>query len=232
MNDEAAQVPALAFPPFTGARRVRAELLAGILRSGRSVPDEAFDEIYPEPVRSLSSVHWSPVRVCARAVELLALRPGARLLDVGAGVGKFCIIAAAMSGTQVVGIERRPELAEVAREAARRLGIAVEIVSGSFDAYLPSCDAAYFFNPFREAVLLPGVASAIPSAAAVTSDIAAAEKFLEAAAIGMRVVFFYGFGGSVPRGYERLAQETLAGGALELWEKRTLPQTTRGAREV
>ena len=45
----------LAFPPFTRARRVRAELVTGILRSGRPVPDETFDEIYPEAVRSISS---------------------------------------------------------------------------------------------------------------------------------------------------------------------------------
>ena len=34
----------LAFPPFTHPRRIRSELVAGILRSGRRVPDESFDE--------------------------------------------------------------------------------------------------------------------------------------------------------------------------------------------
>ena len=132
MTGERAEDP-LAFAPFTRARRVRAELVAGILRSGRVVPDETFDEIYPDAVRHASPIHWTPMRVCARVVDLLRLSSGDRLLDVGAGAGKFCIVAAAMSRARVRGIERYPELTAVAREASRRLKIEVEIESGSFD---------------------------------------------------------------------------------------------------
>ncbi len=109
---------ALAFPSFTRARQVRAELVAAILRRGRSVPDETFDEIYPEAIRRVSPAHWTPIRVAARVVELLALPPSAHVLDVGAGAGKFCIAVAAMSGARVRGVEREPELVAVAREAA------------------------------------------------------------------------------------------------------------------
>lgn len=216
----------LAFPPFTAARRTRAELVAGILRSGRVVPDDAFDEIYPVAVKDASEAHWTPVGVCARILELLRLRPGAFLLDVGAGAGKFCIVAAAMSQVRVRGIERRPELAEVARQAARRLGVAVDIRDGTFghdDDDLEEVDAAYFFNPFKETIPLTGAATEEPTASSVANSIAATEAFLDGARIGMRIVTYCGFGGVIPPSYERLASEVWNEGALELWEKRLGP---------
>src|ERR1700712_3448736 len=119
--ESCAATDALAFPSSSPARRVRAALVAGILRSGRAVPDEMFDEVYPDVIRKASAEHWTPMLVCQRAVELVGLRAGDRLLDVGAGVGKFCIAAAAMTGASVRGVERQSQLVAVAREAARRL---------------------------------------------------------------------------------------------------------------
>jgi len=51
---------ALAFAPFTRARSVRAELVAGILRSGRTVPDEGLSE---------DLVAREPPRSCRRGVD-------------------------------------------------------------------------------------------------------------------------------------------------------------------
>jgi SAM-dependent methyltransferase len=219
-----AEIDPLAFAPFTRARRMRAELVAGILRAGRAVPDETFDELYPDAVRRVSSFHWTPVRVCFRVAELLRLGRGERILDIGAGAGKFSIVAAVTSGACVRGVEREPLLADVAREAARRFGVDVEIVDGTFENEDPaSFDAVYLFNPFVEMLLLPGLARDVPPdrfGARVAADVAAAERFLASMRAGSRLVTYCGFGGKVPPTFERRSGEPWDGGILELWEKR------------
>src|SRR5438309_796822 len=73
-----------------------------LLRDGVS-DDIYFDRIYPEWARKLSRIHWTPIPVVRRAVELLTegreLDP-VRILDVGSGAGKFCLIGAAISYAQ------------------------------------------------------------------------------------------------------------------------------------
>jgi SAM-dependent methyltransferase len=217
---------ALSFPPLTWERNARIQLLARELRAAEMVRDEVFDQIYPPAVRRLSWLHWSPMRACVRAVKLLALTRETRLLDVGAGAGKFCIVAASMSGARIRGIERSPYFAQVARAAAVRLGVTVDIVDGTLEDEAPSSvDALYFFNPFAETPNLPGVAmegSRDERLARARRDVATAEAFLERADVGTRVVTFFGFGGRMPRSFERVTREACAGGVLELWEKRSV----------
>lgn len=58
------------------------------------------------------------------------------------------------------------------------------------------------------------------SGARTAADIVTAEGVLAAARVGVRIVTFCGFGGTMPSQYERLTQEPWDGGLLELWQKR------------
>src|SRR5687767_357801 len=108
--------------PSSSIPEWRAEVWARLSR-GEPVSDSAFDHIYPEHVRAVSDVHWTPVDVARQAVALLAPKPGTRVLDVGSGAGKLCFIGAAVTGATFVGIEQRQWLVELTNELAARAEI-------------------------------------------------------------------------------------------------------------
>ena len=58
----------------------------------RSSEDEKFERVYPARIRKLSAIYWTPVAVAAEAARLLVTRPGLRVLDVGCGPAKFCLV--------------------------------------------------------------------------------------------------------------------------------------------
>ena len=68
-----------------------------------SVEDEKFDLIYPPQIRELSSLHWTPVAVAAEAAKLLVTAPGTRVLDIGCGPGKFCLVGASLTDGRFTG---------------------------------------------------------------------------------------------------------------------------------
>ena len=218
----------LTFPELTPVLRARADAVSEALRSGVVVDDVDLEVLFPDAVHEASFVHGTPVRVTARIVALLGLGPGDRVLDIGAGAGKFAIVASALSGARVRGVERDPRLVAVAREAARRLRVQVTFEEGSFTPVAAEgADVVYLFNPFTPTAFLPGSwpgkrrGPRGTAAAERASAIAAVTDFLAGARAGLRVVTFCGFGGAMPSSYARLAHETWDEGALEVWQKRS-----------
>ena len=55
--------------------------------------DIHFDNLYPEYIQRNSQNHWTPLSVATAAANFLAAVPNAKILDAGAGAGKFCIAA-------------------------------------------------------------------------------------------------------------------------------------------
>lgn len=192
------------------------------IRDGDPVDDRAFDAVYPPGLRRASPVYWTPIDAAARAATLLATEPGARILDVGSGVGKFCIVAASLGVAQVSGIEHRARLVGIAEEAAKRFEVDVAFKRGTLDDCDPGVvDGVYFFNPFLENLCPPEDwldTTVELGPERFVRDIARAEAFLRAARVGTKVVTYCGFGGRIPRGYERVFAEN-RGGLLELWVK-------------
>lgn len=186
---------------------------------GDEVSDAELDQVFPEELRDRSSLHWTPVDVARRAAQLLAPTPGLRLLDVGAGVGKVCVVGALVTEATWWGIEQDPVQVSAARQAAHALdasrrtrfvqGDGAQLAWDDFDGF-------YFYNPFTT-LMLSAHASAFLRYATVQRTLRMVEARLAAARPGARVVTFYGFGGAMPPSYTRLAREPAAGDALELW---------------
>ena len=185
--------------------------------------DRVFDEVFPFATRARSSVYWTPVEVAVRAANLLADRAGATILDIGSGVGKFCIVAAAVVNANARGIEHRPHLIDIAREAAAKIGVTPTFDGGTIEEQdAAAIDGFYFFNPFEENLCVETHrldATVELSADRFWSDVEAAQQLLSKARVGARVVTYCGFGGDMPEGFVLVTRERCAGGRLELWVK-------------
>jgi hypothetical protein len=187
--------------------------------------DARFDQLLPADLQALSRAHFTPVAVARRAADLLVSRAGDCVLDVGAGIGKFCLVAAAhATGGVFIGVEQRPRLVSIASELARQLEIpnvafsganAIEIDWSSFDAF-------YFYNPFVEhyATGMTPLDDTIERGPAhLFFYVRFVRQRLAEARIGTRVVTYHGFGAAPPSGYVRTADERIGSGRLALWVK-------------
>lgn len=194
--------------------------LGEALRQRAPVPDAEFDRLFPDELRDRSHVHWTPVAVALRAAELLAPSSrGIRVLDVGAGVGKLCLVGALVTGAVWWGIEQDPVQIAAAHHAAWALDITqrTRFVQGdgsrlSWDGF----DAFYFYNPFHTVMLAPH-ASPFVRYATIHATLRRIEHRLAATPPGTRVLTFHGFGGQLPASFTQIAREPVGDGALELF---------------
>jgi protein-L-isoaspartate(D-aspartate) O-methyltransferase len=109
--------------------RVPRELFVPEKQQGRAYDDAALPLAHGQTI--------SQPYMVARIVEALAIRPGERVLDVGTGSGYQAAVLAAL-GTDVVTIERIPELADQARASLAAAGYdGVEVVVGDGTLGMP-----------------------------------------------------------------------------------------------
>jgi len=187
--------------------------------------DDAFDALYPREVRAVSRRFWTPLDTARRAALLLADAGATRVLDVGSGVGKFALVAAASAPQlEVVGIEQREHLVLVARAAASRLGLRnVRFVLGdATEMSWSEFDGFYFYNSFAENLFDRGDRlddRAVLSFARFARDVQRTYAALRVARTGTAVATFYGSSGRVPCSYQLVHQAAAGSGWLRLWVK-------------
>jgi len=203
---------------------MKVERLRRALRSGQPVRDEDFDALLPLEYQRASTRFWTPMHAARCAAQWFEEQGVGRVLDVGAGVGKFCTIGAlATRDVSFIGVEYRASLVRVASDVIDVLGAdRAMVVHGSVqDIHANDYDAFYFFNPFVENVITSS--SRLDSSVELSEtrqrqDILAAERLLAGARGGTTVVTYFGYGGPMPDGYH-LIDEEHAGGPLRLWRK-------------
>ena len=115
--------------------------------------ESQFHLLYPASLHALARSHWTPLIVAQKAANFLAAENGARILDIGSGIGKFCL-AAAYYKPQVTffGIEQRKDLVEYAEAAKKTLGLTnVSFMHGNITQLdFKHYDHFYFYNSFYE----------------------------------------------------------------------------------
>lgn len=186
-----------------------------------TLEDKRFDLVYPPEIRVASDRHWTPVIVARRAAEFLVREPGTRVLDIGCGPGKFCIVGALMTEGRFTGVEQRHHLCEVARSVIGQAKLPnAEIIHGNVtEIAFSSFDAFYLFNPFEENL---ETTLKIDATVHLCADLY--EKYTEHVArqlalapLGTRLVTYCGSCEEVPLGYECLNSSLDYG--LKFWEK-------------
>ncbi|MFL6595453.1 MAG: class I SAM-dependent methyltransferase [Chthoniobacterales bacterium] len=185
-----------------------------------SVEDEKFDQIFPPAIRRLSGLFWTPVAVAAEAARLLVTEPDTRVLDVGCGPGKFCLLAAQLTDGCFTGVDQRDELILAARNAAAQLGISeVEFRHANVsDISFADYDAFYIFNPFEENMHGHKIDSDVPLSPALFKKYTryVADQ-LGRKPVGTRVATYAGYGDEIPSCYE--CEQALFNDDLKLWTK-------------
>ena len=186
--------------------------------------DARFDSFYDEKVRELSAWHWTPVRIAARAARLLTETGARRILDVGSGVGKFCIVGALSTSADFVGVERRKRLVEIARSAASHYGAdRATFVQADIDAFsFEGFSGIYLYHPVYEQISnvvrqIDGTTER--SWAAYRHFVDTTTAKLAALSPPVVVVTFDGFGGAMPAAYALKEVESAWYDRLELWIK-------------
>ncbi len=145
---------------------------ARLLEAFRQVPREEFvsasygAQVYgdhPLPIEAGQTI--SQPYIVALMIDSAGIRPGDRVLEVGAGSGYAAAVMSRIAA-EVIGIERKPELVAVARERMERLGYGnVTIVEGDgtrgwpeaapYDAILAAASGSHVPQPLIDQ-LAPG----------------------------------------------------------------------------
>jgi SAM-dependent methyltransferase len=199
------------------------------LRHGAPVADPMFDLVFPAEQRLRSWVHWTPLEVAVRASAVLAWKPRARVLDVGAGVGKLCLVGALTTDASWFGLEQDPHMVEGARLAAVTLGVHERVTFLQGDATQiewPEFDAVYLFNPFAERRLCASERGEDGGQDVYEASVEAVRARLAGARPGTRVVTYFGFGGAMPLEYELIHREIACDDELCVWVRHAQTAST------
>lgn len=184
--------------------------------------DISFNKLYPLEIQRLSGKHWTPLAVARKAAAFLAAENKKRVLDIGSGVGKFCLAAARFNpGCQYYGIEQRHNLIYHAETAKLQLGLSnVSFLHGNFTQLdFKHYDHFYFYNSFYEN--LQGTEKIDESIEYSTELYDYYSRYLfkqlEKKPAGTRLATFHSMEDEVPEGFHIVGSEM--DNLLKLWVK-------------
>jgi len=189
---------------------------------GRFSSDNLFNQVYPTEIQQLARRHWTPVEVAEKAANFLAANDGVKVLDIGSGVGKFCLTAAFYKPrVHFIGIEQRGSLVNHANTAKEILRLEnVSFINGNFTQIdLRDYDHFYFYNSFYENL---DCSTKIDESIEYSGELynyynRYLYKQLEHMPAGTRLAAFHSLEDEMPPGYQLVGIEM--GKLLKFWIK-------------
>lgn len=186
------------------------------------VEDPLFNTLYPLRLKKLSERHWTSVEVAKLAADYLVDKPNCKVLDIGSGAGKFCLVGAASTKGLFYGVEQRKELVYLSQRIAKKYNINnVEFIHSNItEISFSDYNAFYFYNPFYEN---------IDDSLLIDNKIIIDEKLyfsyseyvenqLKKTPVGTRLVTYWSMWIEIPEGFD--LEFTAYNGKLNFWEKK------------
>jgi hypothetical protein len=184
--------------------------------------EDSFTKLLPEHLQRISKTHFTPIRIALMATEWLTEDGKKDILDVGAGVGKFCIAGASNSDSFFYGIEHRPSLVGIAHSLIEKFQVSNALVKQQnvMETDFSAFNAFYLFNPFYEHIVVSKrLNNEVPLADALYNDYLQYTKMqLDRKGRECRIVTFHGDNREIPDGFE-IVRETKER-YLKLWVRR------------
>jgi SAM-dependent methyltransferase len=191
------------------------------LKTGIEISDAEFDQVFTKKLQKFAAVHFTPVEVAKVAARYLTEKPNQKILDIGSGAGKFCLVAAVFANGYFVGIEQRRTLFLLSKRIAKRFQIEnVQFLHGNItEISLADYDGFYFYNAFFENV---SQSETISDEFELSIDLYRKYSFyvrnqLNLMPIGTRIVTYFSFCKEIPESYEVKFSEFDEN--LKVWEK-------------
>ncbi|MDP2387613.1 MAG: methyltransferase domain-containing protein [Bacteroidota bacterium] len=183
--------------------------------------EENFKALLPGYLKKASKQFFTPISIGQIAAQWLTEDKNKSVLDIGAGVGKFCITGAKYNNSFYFGIEYRKSLVTIANNIISTYeltnttvlhGNIVEIDFMNFDAF-------YLFNPFYENLSFD---NRLNNEVELNGSrygyyLKHTENQLDKTKSGTRLVTYHGNNFEIPESFKRIKQTE--DGSLKLWIK-------------
>jgi SAM-dependent methyltransferase len=196
-------------------------LIFEYLKSNIPVNDNKFDSIYPQKLRRTSEFHFTPIQVAKISAQFLVSKPGTKVLDIGSGAGKFCMIGSICTDGYFVGIEQRKSLHMLSNRISKTYHLEnIEFIHSNItEVDFKQFDAFYFYNSFYENINPLGkIDSAVDLNRKLYTDYSVyVRNQLDDMPIGTRLVTYFSYLKEIPDSYTLRSKKY--DDKLKMWEK-------------
>lgn len=199
-------------------------MVINLLKEGIKITDQKFDNaLYSESIREVSLTNFTPIDIAIKAAKYLVKKPHVKVLDIGSGAGKFCIVGATCTDGHFTGIEQRLSLHQLAEQISKKQNLTnidfihANITSIDFSQY----QAFYFFNSFYENLFTD---DEIDDSVILKRELYRAystyvNQQLDLMPIGTRIVTYFSACYEIPKSYQVTSRFKVE--KLVFWEKQT-----------
>ncbi len=183
--------------------------------------DESFNLLYPDSLQDIADTHFTPIEVSKIASAYLSENAQTKILDIGSGAGKFCIIGSTHTNGRYTGIEQRASLHQIASDMLSDRAIPnLNFIHGNVtDHRFTDYDAFYCFNPFYENICPPGKMNDEVEINTDFYDLYSVyvKDQLDSMPIGTRLVTYFSYLHEVPDTYQLM--DSQFDDKLKMWKK-------------